>query len=377
VCSLPWRLRTLCGYDRKLCADVVGAFVSEMERSLRFQAKHELKLPSARAAHTGVVTFVQRFDSGLRLNVHAHCLVLDGVYVRDPSGALVFHPLGAPSAEQVAEVAARTAARVERVLRRHGRSPEDEPGDDEDPLVQKDPALAACYGAAARGLELFGPRRGQRTLRLVDPSEGRALEPVAEVAGFNVHAKVVVDGRDRARLERLCRYLGRPPIAQERLECLPDGRIRYTMKKAWRDGTKAIVFQPMDLIARLCAMVPPPRMHLIRFHGVFAPHSKLRREVVPAPPAPTPNPAKQTAQLELLSEAGDRPSRKPWAWLLRHVFEADVTTCPKCRGPMCWLEVATTPDAIRRLLAAHGLKPAPKPTPRAPPPEQLAFGFLG
>jgi hypothetical protein len=158
VCSLPWRLRTLCGYDRKLCAEVVGAFVGELERSLRFRAKHELKLPSACSAHTGVITFVQRFDSGLRLNVHAHCLVLDGVYVRDPSGALVFHPLGAPNAEQVAAVAARTAARVEKVLKRHGRSLEGEPGDDEDPIIQKDPALAACYGAAGRGLELFGPR---------------------------------------------------------------------------------------------------------------------------------------------------------------------------------------------------------------------------
>jgi hypothetical protein len=69
----------------------------------------------------------------------------------------------------------------------------------------------------------------------------------------------MVDGRDRAHLERLCRYLERPPIAQERLERLADGRIRYTMKKAWRDGTKAVVFQPMDLVARLCAMVPPCR----------------------------------------------------------------------------------------------------------------------
>jgi hypothetical protein len=79
----------------------------------------------------------------------------------------------------------------------------------------------------------------------------------------------------------------------------------------------------MGLIARRCAMVPPPRMHLIRFHGVFAPHSKLRREVVPPAPAPTPNPAKQSAQLELLSEASDKPSRKPWAWLLRHIRRAE------------------------------------------------------
>jgi hypothetical protein len=53
-------------------------------------------------AHTGVVTFVQRFDSGLRLNVHLHSLALDGVYVREgEGGALVFHALAEPTADEV------------------------------------------------------------------------------------------------------------------------------------------------------------------------------------------------------------------------------------------------------------------------------------
>ncbi|MBI4706174.1 MAG: transposase, partial [Deltaproteobacteria bacterium] len=55
-------------------------------------------------------------------------------------------------------------------------------------------------------------------------------EPVAVFGGFNIHAKLCVDGGDRKRVERLCRYLGRPPIAQERLERLADGRLRFTMK---------------------------------------------------------------------------------------------------------------------------------------------------
>jgi hypothetical protein len=74
----------------------------------------------------------------------------------------------------------------------------------------------------------------------VDPSLARPDEPHAVRRGINVHAKLSVAGNDRAQLERLCRYLGRPPIAQERLECLSDGRLRYTFKKAWKDGTRAI-----------------------------------------------------------------------------------------------------------------------------------------
>ena len=54
----------------------------------------------------------------------------------------------------------------------------------------------------------------------------------------------------------------------------------YRFKKAWRDGTHAVVLSPEDLIARLCALVPPPRFHLIRYLGVLAGHSSLRADVV-------------------------------------------------------------------------------------------------
>ncbi|MGH6949757.1 MAG: transposase, partial [Vitreimonas sp.] len=289
----------------------------------------------------------------------------------------------------------RTAERVQKILVRHARSlePDEDAGDD--PLAEQ-PALAGCASAAARGVDLLGERAGRPTLRLLDPDRARPGDPVAEVMGFNVHAARAIAARDRQRLEQLCRYLCRPPIAQQRLELSSDGRVRYTMKKPWRDGTLALVFEPQDLVARLCAMVPPPRWHLIRFHGVLSAHASLRSQVVPPPPA-TSDDAKATcasAQLELFSagaagandvdsgsaRASREPSRKPWAWLLRHVFAADLQTCQRCGGRMRWQEVATTPDAIARLLARHGLGSGPGPPPqsrqpRRTVPEQLELGF--
>ena len=122
VCSLPWRLRYAMGYDRKLCADVLDAFIVSLRRSLRCRAKAKLGLRSVEDALFGAVTFIQRADSSLRLNVHFHCLVLDGVYVRDDEGELRFHSLGAPTSEEVTEVARWTHARLSGVLERHGRS---------------------------------------------------------------------------------------------------------------------------------------------------------------------------------------------------------------------------------------------------------------
>ena len=121
VCSLPWRLRYALAYDKRLCTDVLNAFVGSIRRSLRHRAKRELGLRSVENAQFGGVTFIQRVDSSLRLNVHFHSLVLDGVYVREKTGELRFHALPGPTPEQVAEVARWTQERIVRVFERHGR----------------------------------------------------------------------------------------------------------------------------------------------------------------------------------------------------------------------------------------------------------------
>jgi hypothetical protein len=84
------------------------------------------------------------------------------------------------------------------------------------------PALAACYGAAAWGVEVGGDRAGQPTLRLMSgDGTGSARDPelpdlpVAEVRGINLYGRQWVHGHDRKQLERLARYITRPPIAQE------------------------------------------------------------------------------------------------------------------------------------------------------------------
>lgn len=129
------------------------------------------------------------------------------------------------------------------------------------------------------------------------------------VMGVNVHAQVAIPARDRARLERLCRYVCRPPIAEDRLEQQASGKLRYTLKKAWKDGTVALLLEPLDSIARVCALVPPPRQHMVAYHGVLSSHAKLRSEVVPAPDAST-SPAR-VVQLELFDDDADHDDAEP------------------------------------------------------------------
>ncbi len=190
------------------------------------------------------------------------------------------------------------------------------------------------------------------------------------VEGFSVHAGVSVPARDRLRIERLLRYASRGPISNERLSLLPDGRIRYKLKRRWSDGTKAIIYEPMELMHRLAALVPPPRFNTVRYYGVLAPASRLRRyivlqdksEIVPAHPGCS---AKAetlaTEEAEVKHKRSKKPRNYSWAQLLKRVFEVDVLICPRCGSKMRVLCAIHPPDAIQKILTCLGLPS------RAPP----------
>ena len=152
-------------------------------------------------------------------------------------------------------------------------------------------AAAAHYRIAQ------GPRAGQKVLRLqLAPRHlARGGESSALCAnnahGFSLHAGVRIAADDRQGLEQLCRYITRPAIANERLSVNRAGQVVLKLKTAWRDGTSHYVMAPMEFMQRLAALVPRPRLHLIRFHGVLAPNAKLRRAVVPVPIETTLTPA--------------------------------------------------------------------------------------
>jgi hypothetical protein len=108
-----------------------------------------------------------------------------------------------------------------------------------------------------------------------------------EVAGFNIHAGVTIRAGDRAGLERLCRYGARPPFSLERISLLPDGRVAYRLRKPRRNGATHLVLAPVHFLARIAALVPPPRYPLLRLSGVLASGSSWRAAAVAHGPAAT------------------------------------------------------------------------------------------
>jgi hypothetical protein len=109
-------------------------------------------------------------------------------------------------------------------------------------------------------------------LRLgVDPDAPRAAKDSpghARHAGFDLHGGRIVHADDRAGLERLCHYLVRPLLAQERLELLPGGRVGVTLAHPWADGTRALVFHAVEFLEKLAVLIPKPRINLVAYHGL-------------------------------------------------------------------------------------------------------------
>jgi hypothetical protein len=258
---------------------------------------------------------------------------LDGIYLVDGKGEVVFRRVPPPSHSEVARVAERIHRRIARLLERRGLGPQTD-ADEADKLRRDEPLLAELYSASISERVATGPRAGRRIARVgdeADPEDGAlpSGQCCASVDGFSVHAGVCVPARDRMRLERLARYAGRPPLATERLSLLPDGRLLYRLKRRWRDGTTHVIYQPLELMERLAALVPPPRFNVTRYYGVLAPAAAFRSLIIPqaeasSPPphagchsgvgAPEPDPGK------MKKKRGRQPRNYPWAQLMERVF---------------------------------------------------------
>ncbi len=432
VLTLPYPLRYRCAYDARLTSEVLRAFVRSLFADLRRRARSHW---GVRAQQCGAVTFVQRFGSALNLNVHFHTLALDGVdpYAPEPRGQAHFLPLPPPEPDAVGRVLAGSARRIQRAIEaRHV--------DDEDAFARNEPLLALLAAASLRARIATGCQRSQRWRRLGDrvqphhmgeaASDPEASDRVPQHGGMSLHAEVAVPARDRRRLEQLCRYVARPPLATERLTASADGRLALRLKTRWRDGTTHILMERSELIERLVPLIPPPRAHQVRYHGILAPCASMRDQIVPhragRPPdgagverapgsrpsatdgsrmGPDPSPASDerqrpggrsadepdtlAASTEQRPQLDDEPhdpgdhersGRTRWAALLQRVFEIDALRCPRCGSTMRLIAAIEDPNVARRILECLELPvrapPLGEATGRHDEPIRLQDGWL-
>jgi Putative transposase/Transposase zinc-binding domain len=315
---------------------------------------------------SGSVTFIQRFGSVINVNLHFHCVFLEGVYLdRTEAGLTPRFVTGEPPTDaDIAAVITKISHRVIRKLHQLGYL---EAGLDAavatgyDPLRDDAPELARTMAASVQQRLAFGERTGQQVRRISSGfgAEGEAPRRTgprcASVKGFSLHANTQVPAHRRDQLERLIRYTARGAVSLERLAQDANGDLVYTFTHPWSDGTTGIRLSPVELLEKLAALVPLPRVHLVRYGGCLAPHSHLRGAIIP------------TTRQQGLEEQEDRTAspRWSWAWLLKRVFALDMARCPWCQwGTLRIIAAITHGEVIRKIL--QHLKLSADPPPIAP-----------
>ena len=357
VLTFPHRLRYRLAWDHDLCRSVVGVSVRTVLGFLR----HVARQSGVADGRGGAVAIIQRFGGALNLNVHAHALVMDGVFARDGPDVR-FCPAPWLTAADVADVLATIVPRVRALLERRGVGDGEEGASAADEWAEDAPVLAGMAGASVLGTFALGPRAGKRARPCgavpVDdqvredqvPGSGRCH---ARQEGFDLDAGVWVPAAQRDRLERLCRYTLRPTVAQERLRLTAEGQVVLQLRHPWSDGTTHLLLDPLELLERLAVLIPRPRINLILYHGVLGPRAAWRSLVVgfgntsdggeattaDAPRAGARVDPREASTTERASDPPCGRERRPpreearrWADLMRRTFGIDVLACPRCGG---------------------------------------------
>ena len=347
VLSVPKRLRYFMQRDGAVLNMVLRIFLRVITQTLQTHSPGPAHVDRA-ALHIGAIAFIHRFGSSLNGHVHFHVCAVDGVF--EDGAGIVFHPASAIDEAAVAQVQA--------VLRRR--------------------ILRAFVG---RGL-----------MEQADAKEMLAYQH----SGFSVDAGVLIEAHDRAALERLLRYCARPPFAMDRLRKEGCDLVYRCAKQHSEPGSDKrgarvdeLHLTPLELIARIAALVPPPRTHRHRYFGVLAPNSP-HRAAVTAMAAP----AKQVvvqAKPANISEGEGAPGVTPlghaipatpepappkrskahylWAVLIARIYEVFPLLCPLCGGQMRLIAFITEGTQIRKILDHIGVdsEPAHISPARGPP----------
>lgn len=211
------------------------------------------------------------------MNIHFHMLFLDSVDVTTGE-RLIFRRVPPPTVVALENLVRRISERVGRALERQGLLARDF----ESSFLALDPAevsgFNALLGHSITYRIALGPHQGRKAFTFQTVPAVAAVDDnssVAKAAGFSLHAGVASAAHEREKLERLCRYITHPAVSIEHLSLTDQGNIRYRLKTPYRDGTTDVVFEPLDFMARLAALVPTPRVNLARYRRFFAPSGRF------------------------------------------------------------------------------------------------------
>ena len=373
VISFPIPMRYWLHSNKKLFAKVYRIIIKEIHRYYKTKAlAKDIKDPKP-----GAISFTQLAGSALNLNPHLHILFCDGVF-SGKGDAIRFRNLDAITDQEVEKLLIAISGKVVKHLKNRGYlNPDGElvAHPLADTLFKDHESLAMATASSIVGKIAFGPNAGKKVTKIGSGFGYYEEIPLAKghrcfsINGFSLHANTSTNALARHRLSNLVEYISRGPLSNERLEITQSGNVKLKLKTGYSDGTSHLLFTPTEFIEKLSAIIPPPKSHLVKWSGVFAPNSPHRKNITLKPDI-----KKGFAFKENCTD--DNPIKNySWSKMLAKVFKIDVTKCEHCNGDMAVMAALIDRSEVVRYLKHVGIEHE-APT-RAPPrhkEEPLDFG---
>lgn len=198
------------------------------------------------------------------MNLHFHCVFLEGVYLdRTEAGLQPRFVHGEPPSDtDIATMVQKISRRSIRKLRQLGyleASLDATVATDYDPLRDDAPELARTMAASVQQRIALGERAGENVRSsgsgLGYEGERPALTGprCASVNGFSLLANTEIPTHRRDQLERLMRSTAREAVLPERLAQDANGDRMCRFNRQWADGTTGITLSPLELLEKLAA----------------------------------------------------------------------------------------------------------------------------
>jgi hypothetical protein len=266
VLCFPPALRYVLGYDKAL---LDAGFATMADAVFNYQRRVAVELfgVSRDRVHPGCAEVAHRASANLDTNHHVHGIFPDGVFIEGDDGTLEFRRLPAPNKDDIAATAHEACVAFCAALKRCGFW-----------------ETTASHIDMVEGLLTLPKRSAKRTKffgQAAKDSEG-GVRPINGAYAFHMLVGNAIEVEERPQLQHLVDYILAPPFLDHELSLDSQGNMVLELKRKRHNGTARVVFEPFTFMDRLAELVPRPNANTVRYFGIYAPRSKLRKHAIAA-----------------------------------------------------------------------------------------------
>ena len=342
VVTLPYDIRFIVGTN----STILNRINKIINRAIHRVLKSKASTAGFKNPVVGSINFIQRFGGMANLNPHWHCLVMEKAY--ECGEKIRARNLPQMTKIDLAEILQEIIYYTAKHFKKEGYVDEAmlmlklPP---QDKILQDHQSLLDDIKDSMRTpkIETIGDNESDhQSVSSSDISRGRLC--LAQ-NGFTIHGATKINPLNRSGLEKLINYMARPALSSQSIS-LQGGIITYKLKRPLKSGSTHIRLPLNSFIKRLAALVPLPRRHLTRHHGIFARAHPLRPKII-----------KNPGVLKTLSGRLPDPTtgqklvaNTSWCLLLKRTFKFDISVCPKCGDKLEVMSVIFDPVQIDRFM---------------------------